>query len=143
MERAGSCDYGQLDTEGGSAGKATRKSRSPKDSVGDAMDTKHLRCFHSGSGASYGFFPPTRIPAGSHNFLTFVSFPSQTHFGGKHSNSLLKPSFGKLEMEKLWLPTNLPPSLHLGCRRMNSQWSLLSLRKAFPSFHPDYQCSPA
>lgn len=55
MERAGSRDYGQLDTKGGSAGKAARKSRWPKDNQGDAVDTKHLRLV---VGHHTDFFPP-------------------------------------------------------------------------------------
>lgn len=51
MERAGSCDYGQLDTE-------ARPQGNPKDNEEDAMDTKHLRCFQRGRAASYGVFSP-------------------------------------------------------------------------------------
>lgn len=82
-------------------------------------------------------FSPTRIPVGSCNFLTFISFPSLARFGGKHS--LFKPSFEKLEMEKMWLHTNPTPSFHSGCRRMtvnghsslqesHSQISILTIR---------------
>lgn len=57
MERAGSREYGQLDTEGGSAGKATRKSRSPKDNKGVLWTQSTSDAFRVAVGHHMDFFP--------------------------------------------------------------------------------------
>lgn len=58
MERAGSREYGQLDTEGGSAGKATRKSHSPKDNKGVLWTQSTSDAFRVAVGHHMDFLPP-------------------------------------------------------------------------------------
>lgn len=135
MERAGSCDYGQLAT---GRGRLCRRGhveiplahggwaeRQCGEGNGDKVSP--FGCFQCGDGASYGVFSPTRVPVGFHHFQPCIAFTSLTlhHSAGnrnslqrqrKGRNRLFKLSFGKLEMGRPRLHTSPTPGLFSGCR---------------------------